>query len=222
MKRQGPDPKCKNLLSQYGLSSLDMKQVPCFIFEQGEFLFHEGDAVCNLYFIVSGKAKVYVRASNGKKLLLSYFVSNGVLGSLELMLKMSDYCASVQAVSELVCLGLPLNVYSNALNSNALFMERIGRDLARILYKTTRNAATTILQPLEAKLCAYITQTTSSDVFCEMLTELADFLGTSYRHLLRSLKKLCEDGALRKEPCGYRVVNRQLLNEKAGDLYTLE
>ena len=218
MKRQDIDQKCIDSLFQYGLCGLDLNSAACFVFEQGEYLFREGDTVHNIYFVVSGKAKVYLRSSNGKQLLLSYFASRGILGHLELMAGERSYFAAVQAISEFVCVSLPLMAYAEALKSNVLFLNHIGRDLAETLYKSNINGIATALHPLEARLCAYIMQTAVGGIFRESLTEVADLLGTSYRHLLRSLNKLCEEDVLRKESRGYSVIDQKALHKRTDDL----
>ncbi|MCL2672033.1 MAG: cyclic nucleotide-binding domain-containing protein [Clostridiales bacterium] len=222
MKTLDMDQKCYDLLAGYGLGGLDLPGARCFIFEQGEYLFREGEDVHYVHFVLSGKAKVYLGTSNGKQLLLCYFISDGLLGSLELLSGKRVYPVTAQAVSEFVCVGLPLHIYTEVLRNNILFMNRIGTELAESLYMANRNAAAMILLPLEARLYAYITQTALNGLFRETLTELADFLGTSYRHLLRGFHKLCAEGILQKEYGGYRVIRPQVLHEKAGEIYTLQ
>jgi Mn-dependent DtxR family transcriptional regulator len=52
-------------------------------------------------------------------------------------------------------------------------------------------------------------------VFSERLIDVAELLGVSYRHLLRSLKALSEEGLLEKKPDGYHLLNEAKLREKA-------
>lgn len=210
------------MLLQYGLRDIDLQNAVRITFLQGEYLFREGEPLEYILFVVSGKAKVFLNLSNGKGLLLCYFVSKGIIGDLELMTDAHTAFSTMQAVSEFVCVGLPLSVYSSALKSNIGFVNYVGKELAEKLMQSGVNGAITILQPLEARLCAYIIQTESHGIFRETLTEVANLLGASYRHLLRCLSKLCKDGILRKEPCGYRIYNQQALNKKAGDLYMLK
>lgn len=54
--------------------------------------------------------------------------------------------------------------------------------------------------------------------FNENLTHLPELLGTSYGHLLRTLNDLCKQGVINKEEEGYRVADRERLNQ-IGDLY---
>ena len=49
------------------------------------------------------------------------------------------------------------------------------------------------------------------------LTNVAEQLGVSYRHLLRTLKSLCEAGLLEKRSVGYWILDEQELHEKAAD-----
>lgn len=55
--------------------------------------------------------------------------------------------------------------------------------------------------------------------FHENLTEIAELLGTSYRHLLRTLSELTEKNILRKEGSSYFVTDEETLMELSSDLY---
>ncbi len=55
--------------------------------------------------------------------------------------------------------------------------------------------------------------------FDENLTEIAELLGTSYRHLLRTLSEFCERGILKKEGSSYIVTEEETLMELSVDLY---
>jgi CRP/FNR family transcriptional regulator, putaive post-exponential-phase nitrogen-starvation regulator len=59
------------------------------------------------------------------------------------------------------------------------------------------------------------------DVLCfhENLTEIAELLGTSYRHLLRTLSELCDKDILKKEGSSYIVTDEKTLMELSADLY---
>ena len=211
-----------DLLLQYGLHDIDLKDAERFFFEQGDYLLREGEPIDCIYFVVSGKAKVCLNISNGRQLLLSYFLSEGIIGDAELMIGRHTAITTLQAVSDFICIGLPLTVYAAALKNNITFVNYIGKELAEKLMQSSINRAITILQPLDARLCAYITQTASGGIFRETLTEVAELVGTSYRHLLRCLDKLCKDKILQKQVYGYQIINQHELNKKAGDLYVLK
>jgi len=222
MKQQPLTDKDLALLYQYGLHGLDFDQGIKLSFSPGEFLLHAGAPMEHIYFVVSGKAKVLLSLSDGKQLLLSYFLSKGIIGDVELVTDTQVASTTMQAVTEFICIALPLHVYAHALKHNNTFLNVLARELAEKLMERSINGTITTLQPLNARLCAYITQSANGGIFRETLTEVAALLGTSYRHLHRSLDQLCSDGILQKESRGYRITNPQALQQKAGDFYLLK
>ena len=210
------------LLFQYGLKGDELKKALRLSFAPGEYLSREGEALQYLYFAVSGKAKVLLSLSDGKQLLLAYFISKGIIGDIELMTDVQTNQATLQAVTEFECIALPLEEYRAMLKSNNIFINHVGKELAEKLMQRAVNGAITTLQPLETRLCAYILQTANRGQFDEALTEVSAMVGASYRHLLRCLNKLCDDGILEKEAKTYRIINRQALITMTGDLYVLK
>jgi CRP-like cAMP-binding protein len=222
MKKSALSEKDAQLLGQYGLGDIDLSQAERLTLAPGAFLSQAGEPMHALYFVVLGRAKVFIGLSDGKELLLAYFTQRGIIGEIELMTHAPVTQTTVQAVTELCCVALPLSVYAGELKRNITFVNCVAKDLAEKLAQRVVNSAITALQPLEARLCAYISQTARGGVFAERLTEVATVMGASYRHLLRCLGKLCEKRILRKESAGYRIINRRVLNRQAGDLYVLK
>lgn len=219
MKKEALDQNDLNLLAQYGLQNLDLQSGYRLCCKQNEFLSHAGDPIDCIFFVVSGKAKVFVSLSNGKQLLLAYFTSKGIIGDIELMTNKPTNYTTVQAVTEFSCIALPLDVYGAELKSNIDFVNYIAQELAKKLTQRVINGAITTLQPIEARVCAYISQSACDGFFHETLTEVAISVGASYRHLLRCLDKLCADGILGKEPPGFRIIDQVMVDRIAVDLY---
>jgi len=209
------------LLSGYGLAPADYPSAIRRTYGQNEYLSREGEPLRHLYILTSGKLKVLMNLSDGKQLLLAYFMSRGIIGDIELMCDVRANQATLQAVTPLSCIAIPLKEYREKLRANLAFINHIGKELAEKLQQRAINGAITTLQPLETRLCAYILQTEIENRFEETLTEVAAMVGGSYRHLLRCLEKLCADGVLQKQEKSYRIANRQLLQAKSGDLYML-
>ena len=203
-------------LKNYDLLDIDMNKAVRFIFDQGEYLFYEGDPIDYIYFIVSGKARMYQNAPNGRRLLSYYYSVNEIIGDIELMTGRRTAFTSIQAISEMVCIALSLDIYSTELRKDLSFVNFIGAGLAGKLIKSAEYSAEIILQPLEVRLCAYIQQATNNDVFRETLTDVAGVLGSDYRHLLRRLNILCKDKILQKETGGYRILDHHGLIKKSG------
>ena len=85
-------------------------------------------------------------------------------------------------------------------------MNRVAHMLAQIVARNAVNDTFNILAPLEARLRAYIAHSQRQGVFAGRLTETAEYLGVSYRHLLRTMNDLCARGILEKTRGGYRIL----------------
>ena len=87
-----------------------------------------------------------------------------------------------------------------------------------------------MLYPLENRLASYIVAYLNTDEeesvedgkvfkFEGNYTEIAELLGTSYRHLNRTIKKMCDDKIIQKGDKGYKVLEYNKLLSLSGELY---
>lgn len=194
----------KKYLSDFGLQDIETDGLLIRNFKKGEFLFDQGSPLEYLMIITKGRIKVCSLASNGKTLLFCYNDPGTILGEVELMTH-AFASSSVCAVTDVQGLVIPYDRYQDYLLSNITFMNRICLILSEIVTQNSINGASNILYPFESRLCAYIAMTNENGYFNEKLTELAEFLGTSYRHLLRTLDNLCTKGVIEKTSLGYMV-----------------
>ncbi|MPM79649.1 hypothetical protein SDC9_126688 [bioreactor metagenome] len=86
------------------------------------------------------------------------------------------------------------------------------------------NSSINLLYPLENRLASYINESLVCGDnlyidFDENLNNIAELLGSSYRHLLRTFNTLCKKGVLKREDGKYKIINKVLLKDLAGDLY---
>lgn len=191
----------------YAIPWDELIDVRIFEYEKNEFICMEGQPFPYLMLFLEGTSKVLFQVENGKSLLLCFYHSGGIIGELELMMDKNLAQTSVQAISSVKCVAIPLAQNRRTLLSNVAFLHFIGAVVARKLHRCTRNSAHIILYPLEARLCSYIGNTNRDGFFREKLTNVAELLGTSYRHLLRALEKLTVKGVLEKRTQGYFVLN---------------
>lgn len=191
-------------------------------FAQGEAVCTAGRPLAYLMLVLSGRAKVSVLAENGRELLLCFSQAGDIIGDLELMLGTSTAETSIRAMTDVICAGVPLARNRETLRTHTEFLNRAGAALAGKLKRSTENCSHIILYPLEARLCAYIAATARSGMFAEPLTETAELIGTSYRHLLRALERLTAEGLIAHAGRGhYRIVNAAALHVRGEGLYTL-
>lgn len=217
MQKTKLTPQNAKKLAEYSLEGLDLSGAVLIRYERGEWFLREGGAIEYLYFILSGKAKVCMSEPGGRNLLLCYYMSDGIMGDVELMMGSREAISSVQALTPLTCIGLPLSTYTPALLAHLPFVLHLGRGLAKKLHASVASTTEIILKPFEGRLCAYLLQSAQGGLFSERLTDTAEQLGVSYRHLLRRLKALSEAGVIVKRRDGYFLFNEQELKKRAAD-----
>ena len=214
MQKQKLPAQYESMLAEYGLFGIDTTNASLIRFERGEWFITEGQPMDYLFILLSGKAKVCMSEPGGRSLILSYYVSEGVLGDLELLMGRREATSSLQALTPLLCIGLPLTVYSQLLLNQLPFVLRIAQGLASKLSENVNHTTEIILRPFEARLSGYLLQSAQGGVFSERLIDVAEQLGVSYRHLLRALKSFCEGGILEKRKDGYHIIDEKALREK--------
>lgn len=191
-------------------------------FSKGEFIYREKEKLNKIYFFVEGKLKVYRTLENGKVLLISFYYPLMVLGDIELVnYEVAD--ANIQVINESYCIEMSFDDVREMLLKDALFLRYMCDSLGRKLKQTSKNSSINILYPLENRLASYILdmliENKDSLIFYGNLTETAELLGTSYRHLLRTLKVLCEKNILKKNQNYYEIIDRDKLKEISSDIY---
>ena len=181
---------------------------PC-VFHAGEYLYAEGETTDALYLMLEGNCKVFKLLENGKSLLLCLYDDVQVLGEFELF---SDPVvkSNVQALCETYCYALSLEKYRAQLLADNSFLQFVLRQTCAKVHRNNNNTARNLLYPLEQRLAAYILKTQNGGQFFANYTMLAEYLGCSLRHLLRTLHTFCARGLLQKEARGY------LLSDLAG------
>ena len=215
MKRRRIELEDRELLLQYSLDDLELMDCQLCTFDVGEVILSQGCTMEYLYLVVSGTAKVFINARNGKNLILSYYVSKEILGDIELTL--GDYRASTTAiaVSEFSCIGIPFLQNSVYLKQNIEFMNIISKSLSTKLLNSCNAYTAAALHTSEERLCSYIMMAEHNGKFTDVLVDVAQSVGMSYRHIFRIMNKLCKDGILEKTEGGFRILSRERLKKKS-------
>ena len=179
-----------------------------------------------LFFLVKGKGKVYVILKNGKSLLLSFYYPLTVIGDIEIV-NNCDISSNIQALEDSYCIALPLNIVRGKLLKDAKFLRYVCDSLGLKLKNSSNNSSINLLYPLENRLASYILATKEEVIinnkrvyiFNEKLTELAGLLGSSYRHLLRTINILIHKGVISKKNGYYMILDKRILKTLSADLY---
>ncbi|MDF2820035.1 MAG: cyclic nucleotide-binding protein [Clostridiales bacterium] len=207
--------------------SIDMNPyMELVLFKKNEYICKEQEKLSHLFFMVEGKAKVFTLLSNGKSLLMCFNQGFNVIGELEIT-NQFIIKTNVQAIEDVYCIAIPSALVQKYLLEDTKFLKYICNSLGKKLDDFSKNSSINLLYPLENRLASYILATSERSksigqeklIFSENLTELSGLLGTSYRHLLRTLNSLCDNKIIEKNNTKFNVVNEAALRKMASDLY---
>ena len=214
-------------INKYDLNNIfsnDMKEyMELILFEKNQYICRENEKIEYIFFFVKGKAKVYTVLQNGKSLLLSFYYPFMVLGDLEIV-SLSRASTNVQVLEDSYCIALPFYKVRNILLEDPKYLRFTCASLGEKLKQSSKNGSINLLYPLENRLASYILATVQESEedhlrFTGNLTEISELLGTSYRHLLRTLSNLTSKGAIRKRSNYYEVIEIEILKDLASELY---
>jgi CRP/FNR family transcriptional regulator, putaive post-exponential-phase nitrogen-starvation regulator len=230
MRKVIDDDRLEHYISKYKINEIfssDMKKyMELFLFHKGEYICKSSERLEYLFFFVEGRAKVYSTLSNGKSLLLCFYKSFKVLGDVEFMYYETAN-SNVQSIEDTYCIGISFeNIRKFALDDSR-FLRYICDNLGEKLIRLSKYSSINLLYPLENRLASYILADTSNTmkegksliVFEGNLSEVAELLGTSYRHLLRTLKDFSMQKLIKKNMQMYEILDLEKLKKLAGDLY---
>ena len=192
-------------------------------FSKNECIFNSSKDTLFLYFFIDGKIKVMANLSNGKRQLLYIYTKGGIIGDLE-MFDMGNPYTTVEVISKTYCVAMNLAITKEFLFKDSTFLLYMSKNLAYKLSRSSSNGALLMYYALENKLCSYINASAtelqdSKRIYTESLSETAELLGASYRHLQRILKSLCEKNILEKQGKYYLIIDEKKLTDMAEDIY---
>ena len=187
-------------------------------FDAGEFLYTEGKQAGCFLILLTGSCKVFKTLENGRTVLLCLYDDIQVIGEFELF---GDPIAktNVQALTETYCLAAFVQDQREWLLADNSFLQFVCRQTCAKTDRNNSNIAINLLYPLEQRLVGYVLVMQKNGVFSANYTLLAESLGCSLRHLLRTFRSLCDKGLLQKTKAGYRLANITALEKIAGNVY---
>lgn len=230
MQKYDSQKELNRLITKYELEKIFSKDMSPYMelitYKKNEYIIRDTDEIKYLIIMLKGKAKVFTSLSNGKSLLLCFYEGFMVLGELEIIASIKAI-NNVQVIEDTDCIRISSDNVRKLLLDDAIFLRYICSSLGGKLYQCSRNSSINLLYSLENRLASYILTTGENKeigedkelIFNENLTEIAELLGTSYRHLLRTIKDFCSKGILMKKQNYYLVMNKDELVRISAELY---
>jgi CRP-like cAMP-binding protein len=188
-------------------------------FEQGENICRQGEPASMLYFLVKGKLKIYQNTSEGKTLILSFKRPLDVIGDIEYVQQINTI-NTVEAVTEVTFIGVPYEMLRKYTNDHAPLLHFLLKAITEKFYLKSTSMSLNIMYPVEVRLASYLLSITSTENISQIknsnITDIANLIGTSYRHLNRVLLKFCNEGMIERKDKVITIKDRGQLVSLAG------
>lgn len=192
-----------------------MPYVSLVRFGGDEALLTEGEKSPWLFYLLEGRAKLFLSHENGRISLINFLDAPCFIGEMEL-LGAQDTPDGVTAITPCICYAIRIKECRNEILKDTKFLRHLCLFLSRKAIGNTSNYSRNQSYPLESRLAAFILLTARGGYYREKHTEVAEFLGVTYRHLLYVLASLTKRGLLEKTESGYRIVDPNALKSLAG------
>lgn len=223
--------KIRALLDQHELQhtfpeSLQ-ERIRLYQFEKGERICTEGEELTQMYFLVKGKLKIFTVSAEGNSRLLRFKNPLDIVGDVE-YLKRNRVFNTVEAVTDGSVLGISYDDITRLAYDYPPFLQFLLHEVTHKFYTESNASTLNHLNSVETRLASYFLSTATTEkstlFYQEMKTtnlkDIADLIGTSYRHLNRVIKDLCEQGILEKTGKRIYIKDHDLLRDRAhGNIY---
>lgn len=207
-----------HLFDDHIINQMVLKQ-----FNRGELVFQEGQVLNELMVLVEGKLKVYVQHEDGKASLLRFIGPPSMYGDVELFTDFSVLCF-VEAVDKAIFISIDKELIKAYAEQHPEFMKYIIRHLSSKLYTLSSSTSINMMFSVKSRLASYLlSMNREGQVDIPKLTILAPFLGTSYRHLTRTMKELVSEGIIRKKVTQITILKFEELRKLSqGNIYEVK
>lgn len=194
-------------------------------YEKDEVILLEGVELETLLFLVEGKVKITSSVETGKSLLLRFVQPLSIIGDIELIRNVPVQ-SQVQAVNECLVIGLHVHYIKQHEMNNPKFLHTLLEHVSYKLQTCTIASRVNLLASAENKFASYLLSTASpeqtNDFGIELRTssvkEIADLLGTTYRHLNRVIHSLAQKKIIERNKHSIRILNWHDLEKVANGI----
>lgn len=174
-------------------------------FEKGELLTHPMKKLEQFFIIIKGTVSIYGIHDNSSKFDVELSGKGTLLGDMEFS-GTERYPFFTEATETVWCLSIPFRENRETLENDAVFLRYVLKHMAN---KLTMSAKMELYpQTLEEKVQIYLKDPVSGHCICGVNDTMTQ-LHCSRRQLQRVLKKLCEEGKIKKTGRGQYIMNTE-------------
>jgi len=175
-----------------------------FYFKNGEFIARETDQLYYLFLILDGRAKITTTEENGKRLILQFLYSSDLIGDLTIV-NAEKNLKDVISIGSTICLGIPIKVVNSQLIKQNDFLFFIAQYIGKKLHIRMDHFKMQQTQELKIRLARLILEIAEDGIYHEKHTEIAEYLGVSYRHFMYTIKFFKDEKLIVKKDNYYLV-----------------
>ena len=217
---------CKNSLKEWLLAVAAHKTN--FKVKKGEVIFKEGDPVTGIYFVNSGKVKVYKKWDKDKELIVRFAKEGSLFGHRGLG-KGGNYPISASALEPTVVCYVDIAFFEASLKVNPDFTYELLMFLTEELKQSERKMRNLAHMPVKGRVAEALISLqnqfgTTADGFINIdlsRQDLASYAGATYETVFRMMNELVSEKLISLSGKSIRLVNRDELLKLAQDVVFL-
>lgn len=182
-------------------------------FKKDAHLYTANSSVKHCYYILSGSAKIYVDHSNGRRSVIDFVSEQDWLGELSLFCTETDVKENT-VLENMQCYVFELSALRELCLANAQVCAYFTAYISRKLLNRTYRMSESLNYSLENRLASFMLQYQKNGIYRIAHTHASEYLNVSYRHVLHVMRKLVDQGILRKtEGKGYEIIDLAALKK---------
>ncbi len=198
-----------------------LKYAQLHFYEKEEYILESGETLEYYYLLVDGKIKIYYPFENGKSMLLKFYKDFNTIGDLELLKGIPILC-NIDAVEDTYLIAIPSAVLREKYFNNIKLLHHLVDSLSEKLYGTINNSSYNFVYPLINRLSSYLVEHLTDKnyiILNSSYLEIAQFLGTTYRHLNRTLKEMESKSIIKCDDKKIYILDIDQLRELSKNIY---
>jgi len=188
------------------------------VFQEKEYVYHQGDLLQGLYVFLTGEWKVYYSLENGKDAVFRLLNQPRIVGEIEFMLN-SPATTTIQSTKLSYAFYLSYQQCRSLLKADAVFLLNISYNMAEALYITNNNASINQYYSPKSRIASFILSIEKDGHFSFNYKLLPGLTGMSDRHMFRILNELIQDGFIKKDGDFYTILDHDALEDISCEAY---
>lgn len=225
MKKISDNKLLKHYIDKYSIEDMlgkeILKHAQLHFYQKEEAVLTAETELEYYYLLVDGKIKISYLFENGKSMLLKFYKEFNTIGDMELLKNIPVRC-SIDAVEDTYLIAIPAAILRKDYSNDPKFLHHLVDSLSEKLYATINNSSYNFVYPLVNRLASYLVEYITDKNYIALnssFKEIAQFLGTTYRHLNRTFKELEAEAIIKCDNKTIYILDEQKLRELSKNVY---